>query len=163
MGVIAQVNLEFHLNKDINKIIHQIREILAGFERSDFHSMTSFYFSSGFPAGCCGDATDLLGLYLLKYHGLDSEYVCGHGLGNNSNQTHAWLVCEGYIIDITADQFNDDGYELASVIIDKQSSFHELFDETTSRPTSIEYLKGTGIPSVLAKVLSIMQVRENAL
>ncbi|ELY5146055.1 hypothetical protein M2G92_21915 [Vibrio vulnificus] len=148
------------MNKDIEKKIYQIREILARFEKTDFHSMTSFYFSSGFPAGCCGDATDLLGLYLLKYHGLESYYVCGHGLGDNSNQTHAWLVCQGYIIDITADQFNDDGYELPSVIIDKQSPFHELFDETTSRPTSIEYLKGTGIPSVLAKVL---QVQENAL
>ncbi|EHH1260720.1 hypothetical protein J7H92_004562 [Vibrio parahaemolyticus] len=148
------------MNKDIEKKIYQIREILARFEKTDFHSMTSFYFSSGFPAGCCGDTTDLLGLYLLKYHGVESYYVCGHGLGDNSNQTHAWLVCQGYIIDITADQFNDDGYELPSIIIDKQSPFHELFDETTSRPTSIEYLKGTGIPSVLAKVLL---VQENAL
>ncbi|MFB2642241.1 hypothetical protein ACE02D_08140 [Shewanella bicestrii] len=151
------------MNKDIQKDIYRIREILAGFEKSDFHSMTSFHFSSGFPAGCCGDATDLLGLYLLKYHGLDSVYVCGSGLGDNSNQTHAWLVCQGYIIDITADQFNDDGYDLPSVIIDKQSLFHELFDETTSRPISIEYLKGTGIPSVLTKVLSVMQKRESAL
>ena len=144
------------MNKDIEKKICQIREILARFEKIDFHSMTSFYFSSGFPAGCCGDATDLLGLYLLKYHGLESYYVCGHGLGDNSSQTHAWLVCQGYIIDITADQFNDDGYELPSVIIDKQSPFHELFDETISHPTSIENLKDTGIPSVLAKVLSVL-------
>ncbi|EKF9488590.1 hypothetical protein ACUULL_003735 [Vibrio cholerae] len=151
------------MNKDIEKKIYQIREILARFKKADFHSMTSFYFSSGFPAGCCGDATDLLGLYLLKYHGLESDYICGHGLGNNSNQTHAWLVCQGYIIDITADQFNADGYQLPSVIIDKQSTFHERFDETTSRPTSVEYLKGTGIPSVLAKVMSVMQARENAL
>ena len=153
----------FRLNKDIEKKIYQIREILDQFEKADFHSMTSFYFSSGFPAGCCGDATDLLGLYLLKYHSLESNYVCGHGLGDNSNQTHAWIVCQGYIIDITADQFNDDGYELPSVIIDKQSPFHELFDKTTSRPTSVEYLKGTGFPSVMAKVMSVMQARENAL
>ncbi|MGL0936050.1 hypothetical protein ABMX80_21135 [Vibrio vulnificus] len=151
------------MDKDIEKKIYQIREILARFKKADFHSRTSFYFSSGFPDGCCGDATDLLGLYLLKYHGLESDYVCGHGLGDNSNQTHAWLVCQGYIIDITADQFNADGYELPSVIIDKQSTFHELFDETTSRPTSVEYVKGTGIPSVLAKVMSVMQARENAL
>ncbi|MCS6206809.1 hypothetical protein [Shewanella baltica] len=151
------------MNKDIRQNIYQIRDILAGFEKSDFHSMTSFYFSSGFPAGCCGDASDLLGLYLLKYHGLDSEYVCGHGLGDNSNLTHAWLVCQGYIIDITADQFNNNGYEQPAVIIEKQNPFHELFDETTRRHTSIEYLKGTGISSVLAKVLSVMLPLENAL
>jgi len=155
--------LEFRLNKNIEKKIYQIREILARFEKADFHSMTSFYFSSGFPAGCCGDATDLLGIYLLKHHSLESDYVCGHGLGDNSNQTHAWLVCQDYIIDITADQFNDDGYELPSVIIEKQSPFHELFYELTSRPISVEYLKGTGIPSVLAKVMSVMQARENEL
>ncbi|EJT0555741.1 hypothetical protein [Vibrio vulnificus] len=151
------------MNKDIEKKISQIREVLARFEKADFDSKTSFHVSSGFPAGCCRDATDLLGLYLLKYYGLESDYVCGLGLGDNSDQTHAWLVCQGYIIDITADQFNDNGYELPSVIIDKQSSFHELFDETTSRPTSIEYLKGSGIPNVLAKVLTVMQGRENAL
>lgn len=150
------------MNKDIEKMIYQIRDILARFEKADFHSMTSFYFSSGFPAGCCGDATDLVGLYLLKYHGLESDYICGQGLGDNSNQTHAWLMCQGHIIDITADQFNDIGYELPSVIIEKQSPFHELFTETTSRPTSIEYLKSTGIPSVLEKILSVMQARENA-
>lgn len=150
------------MNKDIEQMIYQIRDILARFEKADFHSMTSFYFSTGFPAGCCGDATDLVGLYLLKYYGLESEYICGHGLGDNSNQTHAWLMCQGHIIDITADQFNDIGYELPSVIIEKQSPFHELFAETTCRPTSIEHLKKTGIPSVLEKVLSVIQARENA-
>ncbi|EPR3583381.1 hypothetical protein ACU440_000528 [Vibrio alginolyticus] len=54
------------MNKEVKKKIHQIRDILASFEKSDFHSMTSFYHSSGFPNGCCGDATDLLGLYLLQ-------------------------------------------------------------------------------------------------
>ncbi|MFA0098179.1 hypothetical protein [Vibrio splendidus] len=145
------------MNKDIKHNIHQIRDILSGFEKPDFDSTTSFYFSSGFPAGCCGDATDLLGLYLLKYHGLDSEYVCGLGIGDNSNLTHAWLVCQGYIIDITADQFSHYGYELPAVIIDKQSPFHELFDETTSRHTSIEDVEGTGISSVLAKVMSALE------
>ena len=147
------------MNKDIKKKIYEIRQILDGFEKSDFDCMTSFYLSSGFPTSCCGDATDLLGLYLLKYHGLDSDYVCGHGLGDNSNQTHAWLLCQGYVVDITADQFNDEGYKLPSVVIDKQSPFHELFDETTSRKTSIEYLKGTGISSVLEKVLLVMESR----
>lgn len=155
--------MEFRLNKEVKKEIHQIRDILASFDKSDFDSMTSFYNSSGFPSGCCGDATDLLGLYLLQHKGLGSEYVCGVGLGENSNQSHAWLHCNGYIIDITADQFNEDGYELPSVIIEKQSSFHELFHETTSRISNISYFKDTGIPDVLSKVLSVMHASEDAL
>lgn len=151
------------MNKEVKKEIHQIRNILAGFEKSDFHSMTSFYHFSGFPNGCCGDATDLLGLYLLQYYNLDSQYVCGIGLGDDFNQSHAWLFCNGYIIDITADQFNKDGYQLPAVFIEKQSSFHGLFDETTSRNTSVSYLKGTGIPSLLSKVLSVMYASEDGL
>ena len=146
------------MNTDIKKNIYKIRDILAGFKKTDFHSSTSFYASSGFPAGCCGDTTDLIGLYLLKYHGLDSEYVCGQGLERHSTKSHAWLVCQEYIIDITADQFNNLGYELPSVIIEKHSPFHELFDETNRRSTTVEYLNDTGIPSVLDSVMRSMTV-----
>ncbi|EMN7413862.1 hypothetical protein [Vibrio parahaemolyticus] len=59
--------------------------------------------------------------------------------------------------------FNEDGYQLPAVVIEKQSSFHELFDETTSRNTSVSYLKGTGIPSVLSKVLTVMRASKDAL
>lgn len=145
------------MDKEIEKKIYQIREILVNFEKSDFHYMTSFYHSSGFPKGCCGDATDLIGLYLLQVHGIESEYVCGECLINNLYQSHAWLLCQGYIIDITADQFNDIGYNLPGVLIQIQSDFHDSFDTKTTHPTSIEHLQNTNIPSVLLKIVSLMQ------
>lgn len=145
------------MDQKIDKKIYQIRKILVSFEKSDFHYMTSFYHSSGFPRGCCGDATDLLGLYLLKFHGIESEYVCGEGLISNLYQSHAWLLCQGYIVDITADQFNDIGYKLPDVLIQVQSDFHDSFDIKTTHPTSIEYLQDTNIPNVLSKVISLME------
>lgn len=146
------------MDKEIEKKIYQIRKTLENFDKSDFDNATTFYHSSGFPKGCCGDTTDLIGLYLLKFHGIESEYVCGEGLINNSYQYHAWLLCQGYIIDITADQFNDIGYNLPEVLIQVQSDFHDNFDTRTNNPISVEYLKDTNIPSVLSKVVSLMQV-----
>ncbi|EMV2054497.1 MULTISPECIES: hypothetical protein [Vibrio harveyi group] len=151
------------MNKEIEIRIHEIREILANLGKSDFDWRTAFSSSSGFPNGCCGDATDLIGLYLSKYYELESTYVCGKGLGNNPNQSHAWLLCQGYIIDITADQFNAKGYKLASVIIEKQSQFHDSFDTYKSHPFSANQLKDTGIPSVLAKVVSELHKSKVAL
>ena len=49
-----------------------------------------------FPAWCCGVTSELLGHY-LNASGVRAEYVCGTG--------HAWLECEGVVIDITSDQF----------------------------------------------------------
>ncbi|MEZ7501495.1 hypothetical protein QO189_03310 [Psychrobacter sp. Arc29] len=146
------------MDKEIEKKIYQIRKILENFDKSDFDNTTTFYRSSGFPKGCCGDATDLIGLYLLKFHGIESEYVCGEGLINNSYQSHAWLLCQGYIIDITADQFNDIGYNLPKVLIQVQSDFHDSFDTKAHNLISVEYLKDTNISPVLSKVVSLMQV-----
>lgn len=49
-----------------------------------------------FPVRCCGVISELLGQY-LNASGAHAEYVCGSG--------HAWLECEGFVIDITSDQF----------------------------------------------------------
>ncbi|MBP2085310.1 MULTISPECIES: hypothetical protein [Pseudomonas] len=50
-----------------------------------------------FPACCCGVISELLGHY-LNSAGLRAEYVCGSG--------HAWVECEGVVVDITSDQFD---------------------------------------------------------
>lgn len=142
------------MNETIASNIHQIRLVLESFDKKDFDWMTSFHQSSGFPNGCCGDATDLLGLYLSKNHGIESIYVCGSGLGDNPDQSHAWLLCGEYIIDITADQFNDKGYNLPPVIITSNSEFHNCFDETTSYPFAADSLESTGIPNILVKTLN---------
>lgn len=108
------------MNEEIKNSIRQIRRALERFEKNDFDCMVNFHGSRDFPSGWCGDATDLLGLYLQQFHKIESSYVNGIGLAHNASASHAWLLCDGYIIDIIADQFNKKGYNLPSVIITKK-------------------------------------------
>lgn len=133
--------------------IRKIRSALESFDKSDFPENTSFYqCKNGFPAGCCGDTSDLIGLYLKSSYGVHSEYVLGKGLGNNRNQTHAWLMCDGYIIDITADQFNSIGYNQECVIISQNSEFHESFSRFERHEINAKNLNRTSISDVLHEV-----------
>lgn len=96
-----------------------------------------------FPSGCCGDASDLLGQYLLDA-GIKTWYVCGNHIehetdeeGYNRVQSHAWLCTEDptvtddyYILDITGDQFNGNGeYNCNNpcAYVGPMDSFHRLF------------------------------------
>lgn len=54
-----------------------------------------------FPRGCCGVVSELLGDYLSLQLGLEVNYVCGEKDGGS----HAWIECDGVVIDITSDQF----------------------------------------------------------
>jgi hypothetical protein len=58
-----------------------------------------------FPHGACGDASILLGQYLLDQELGEWTYVSGSR--SSDQQTHAWIEKDGLIADITADQFDD--------------------------------------------------------
>jgi len=121
------------LDKNIIEDVNAFRKVLESFGKNDFPSMTSFYHCSGFPRGCCGDTANVLGfLYSIK-HKMECLYVSATGLGNNNDCSHAWLEVNGVIIDITADQFNEDGYEVGAVVIGNESHFHTLFHEVEKR------------------------------
>lgn len=83
-----------------------------------------------FPFASCGDASDLLGVYLSSL-GLLCVYTSG---SDDDQQTHAWLDFEETIIDITADQFC--GNE--TVIVTRDSDFHAGFDVDIRRQPSLE-------------------------
>ena len=78
---------------------------------------------SRFPRGCCGDVSSLLGQYLLE-NNIKSNYVCGM-------QSHAWLVVDRMIVDITGDQFRNKksyyNYD-KRVYVGTGDLFHELFE-----------------------------------
>jgi len=98
-----------------------------------------------FPDGCCGDASDLLGQYLLD-HGIQTWNVIGQYYYNydldseayREIQTHNWLSTENpfeknnyLIIDITGDQFYRKkmyGYFDIPVYVGRMDNFHKLFE-----------------------------------
>ena len=86
-----------------------------------------------FPRGCCGDAADLLGIFLMENGIKDVLYVCGNcyeGL-DEGMQSHAWLQIADLIVDITGDQFRCDEryyYYDETVYVGPLDDFHKLFE-----------------------------------
>lgn len=147
--------MELTLKQHIINDIYTIRKTLELLEKSDANSTSSFHLCfAGFPRGCGGNATNLLGLYLKQKYDISTEYVSAKGLGNNQDQSHAWLTCDGFIVDITADQFNEEGYAVTNVIVMKESYFHTLFDDINANTLVTEALKETTVESVLCKVIN---------
>lgn len=95
---------------------------------------------ANFPHGACGDAALLLAKYLERNGHAGFVYV----LGTRNGGSHAWLRRGSLIIDITADQFED---QPRSVIVDTQSSWHASFQlppEDREHPADFErYDKAT--------------------
>ena len=80
-----------------------------------------------FPRGSCGDATPLLGTYLIN-QGLGTfDYRLGtRGCHEDDSWfSHAWLQKDNLVVDITADQFPD---ITQKVIVKYDSGWHQTFD-----------------------------------
>jgi hypothetical protein len=107
-----------------------VEEFRAAIERCDSRSLPAQM--EGFPRGCCGDATLLLGTHLAVLGFGTFIYVAGErGIGSDWT-SHAWLEGEGFLIDITADQFaevND------PAIVCNSSPWHGTFEVTDRRPS----------------------------
>lgn len=73
-----------------------------------------------FPAGACGDAVLLLAKY-LQANGHDG-FV--YTLGIREDASHAWLSRNNLVVDITADQFDD---QVSPVIVETNSAWHTQF------------------------------------
>ena len=119
-------------------IVQLVKEFRTAIDTAKSHGEFDEDFSfCHFPRGCCGDTCLLLGHYLLA-NGINSRYVCGNYHGKHGHfQSHAWLLTDDeMIIDITGDQFSDDSqfYNFNfPVYIGKETTFHQLFQERSSR------------------------------
>lgn len=79
-----------------------------------------------FPKGTCGPVTELMGRLVLERTGREGIYVCGAGHPCLSRQqTHAWLEVDGFIVDLTHDQFEGTGVN-GWVLFD--SPWHRQFE-----------------------------------
>lgn len=78
----------------------------------------------GFPYGACGDATLLLAKYLHENGCGQFDYV----LGKRGDYSHVWLQRGDLIVDITADQFEDQN---TPIIVTKDQSWYASFHGET--------------------------------
>lgn len=107
-----------------------------------------------FPSGSCELASVMTGL-ALKNLGMSNvlQVVGNRQIPNSSNtQNHVWLtVDDKYIVDITADQFDD--CDIPVVVIEK-SDFHNTFSIKETRPVDTTYLQDDENEDFYSMVLS---------
>ncbi len=77
-----------------------------------------------FPSGSCSDASYLLAKYLGEMGCGKFNYVVG--IRKKDEWSHVWLEQDSIIVDITADQFEENESE---VIVTSDVSFHQQFKE----------------------------------
>lgn len=94
-----------------------------------------------FPRGTCGDACLILGAALQDQELGDFRYVCGLTHKDGGNESHAWLVGEGLIIDITADQFEDG---MPAIFVGETSDWHDRWADVMETG-SADYRLWTGL------------------
>jgi hypothetical protein len=106
-----------------------LRDTIESIPKDAFPSNTAFKMClTQFPKGCCGDTARLVALHLSLKFGADCTYIAARGLGDNREESHAWLQHNDHVIDLTADQFNSRGFSLDKVVYSKTSEFHSLFN-----------------------------------
>ena len=110
-------------SSSIDKDISYLFELASIFRRAIIEcDPVSFDVTlSNFPYGACGDASLLLAKYFENNKCGKFDYV----LGNRDGWSHAWLQNGSIIIDITADQFDDQDLP---VIVSRDHTWHLSFN-----------------------------------
>lgn len=107
------------VNCDIDKLKILATEFRLAIEKCKSIRTPAFSFEN-FPRGCCGQACHLLAKYLEQNGCGRFNYI----LGNRQGSSHAWLEQGKVIVDITADQFNDNNQP---VIVTVEHNWHDQF------------------------------------
>ena len=106
---------------------------------------------SNFPNGCCDDASDLFGYYLLQNFDISSMQCNGRYEDENPENTtnHVWLQVDGIIVDLTYGQFHPG----SAVYVGNENNFYQsLKDKIHQENCNIE-----GVPRLLADYHKILQ------
>ena len=97
-----------------------------------------------FPHGSCGHATAILGQCLKDFLGIEFDYVAGQFKEKDNSPSHAWLQNKDFIIDITADQFEEIDIK---VWVTSKSKWHQnLEGKVLHKATFEDYDKGALMP-----------------
>jgi len=112
-----------------------------------------------FPKGSCGDATDLLGTYLIE-NGLGNfSYFYGDVSSkvNNIWSSHAWLQLDELVVDITADQFPEISQK---VMVCSKSEWHTTLNGKFSHIADYRLINAPSInlDAIYKKIISHITV-----
>lgn len=108
-----------------------------------------------FPLDHCKAAAIMFGEYLINHVGVDSDLV-SYAWGERDNESHGWLIYDGWIVDLTADQFND---EKRSVIVApaEDSEWHQSFGKPSVHPFGLR--RGHDFVQVAAEIADRLKER----
>ena len=112
---------------EISELVTKFRTALENMNSVDFTG-TSLSVSK-FPNACCDDASLLLASYLADNGYPNINLIRGSDGGKDGEfRSHVWLKLDDINIDITADQFNGNGYINPPIILESNNSFLKTFD-----------------------------------
>jgi hypothetical protein len=116
--------------KEITSYCRLVREAI---EKIDKGALSAQF--QRFPNGACGAASDVLGTYLDELGYKPIVRVLKYSRIPDQNQPHAWLEYKDLIIDITADQFNDNldirplfGFKNPVIVTEDISPWYKVFN-----------------------------------
>jgi hypothetical protein len=112
---------------------------------------------SHFPTGACGDASEMLGQYFFESGFGVWMYRSCRGL-----PSHAWIEQDGWIVDITSDQFDD---VARPVIVTRDRTWHDRRFPSTpeSRPASMDWFEGSLVREQAEADYRTLKMRAEAL
>lgn len=114
--------------EQIEEIAKRFRQAILSFPKSAFPWNSSMGICQ-FPTACCGDTSQTLATYIFDQTGIVCSYVHGRDGGDDGEiGSHAWLEYGDLVIDITADQFNDNGSCHAEVYIGPRTEWYNSFE-----------------------------------
>ncbi len=87
-----------------------------------------------FPTGCCGYVTTAL-FHFLKEKKIKGNYVLGKKDITRGQITHAWLQIDGLVVDITADQFNQEQRQV--VYVGPPDGWYASWEQHTQDDTQV--------------------------
>lgn len=108
-------------------------------------------FRGSFPVGCCKSTSWMLAHHLTRLGEPDDiTFVAGE----RAWETHIWLVVDGFIVDLTADQFTDE-HRPVIVVADGVSAWHDTFKPHRVFPFDVPSHHPSYIRSV--KIAALME------
>ena len=120
------------------ELLHEATRFRRAIEKAkeagefDPHSF-KFERMNNFPHDCCDDTADLFTHYLYHEFGIDSIRINASYYDNRLKRDcyHDWQVTEGWHVDLTGDQFEDDPsvpIKAEAVHVGKTDDFHRQFE-----------------------------------